>query len=85
LGTLEEVISSPAFHHWHHTRNDHQDHNYSAMVPVVDRLFGTFYLPREWPAEYGTDTPVPDTLVDQMLAPFGPPPKPEPRTSSPEL
>ncbi len=71
LGPLEEVLSSPAFHHWHHTRNDHRDHNYSSMLPIMDRLFGTFYLPREWPAEYGTDTPVPDTLIDQLLAPFG--------------
>ncbi len=28
LGPFEELISSPAFHHWHHTRNDHKDHNY---------------------------------------------------------
>jgi sterol desaturase/sphingolipid hydroxylase (fatty acid hydroxylase superfamily) len=72
LGPLEEVISSPAFHHWHHTLDDHRDHNYSSMLPVMDRLFGTFYLPREWPAAYGTDTPVPRTLGDQLLAPFMP-------------
>ncbi len=77
LGPLEEIISSPAFHHWHHTRDDHKDHNYSSMVPVVDRLFGTFYLPKQWPAKYGTATPVPDALVDQLVAPFGPPSKRE--------
>jgi sterol desaturase/sphingolipid hydroxylase (fatty acid hydroxylase superfamily) len=75
LGPLEELVSTPAFHHWHHTRNDHRDHNYSAMVPVMDRIFGTFYLPRAWPAEYGTDTPVPAGLVDQLVAPFGPRPR----------
>jgi sterol desaturase/sphingolipid hydroxylase (fatty acid hydroxylase superfamily) len=73
LGPLEEVISSPAFHHWHHTLDDHRDHNYSSMLPVMDRVFGTFYLPREWPAAYGTDTPVPRSLGDQLLAPFMPP------------
>jgi sterol desaturase/sphingolipid hydroxylase (fatty acid hydroxylase superfamily) len=72
LGPLEEVISSPAFHHWHHTRNDHRDHNYSSMLPFMDRVFGTFYLPREWPAEYGIDAPMPDTLTGQLLDPFGP-------------
>ena len=72
LGPFEEVLATPAFHHWHHTRNDHRDHNYSAMLPFMDRVFGTFYLPREWPAEYGTDTVVPDTLTEQLLAPFMP-------------
>jgi sterol desaturase/sphingolipid hydroxylase (fatty acid hydroxylase superfamily) len=28
LGPLEELISSPAFHHWRHTFEDHKDHNY---------------------------------------------------------
>ncbi len=66
------MLSSPAFHHWHHTRDDHRDHNYSAMLPVMDRVFGTFYLPREWPAAYGTDTPVPEGLIGQLLDPLAP-------------
>ena len=73
LGPLEQLISSPAFHHWHHTRDDHCDHNYSSMLPFVDRMFGTFYLPRAWPAAYGADTPMPHTLSGQFLEPFGPP------------
>jgi sterol desaturase/sphingolipid hydroxylase (fatty acid hydroxylase superfamily) len=72
LGFLEEVISTPAFHHWHHTREDHKDRNYSAMVPVMDRVFGTFYLPRHWPAEYGTDTHMPESVSGQILEPFAP-------------
>jgi sterol desaturase/sphingolipid hydroxylase (fatty acid hydroxylase superfamily) len=70
LGPLEEVISSPAFHHWHHTLHDHRDHNYSSMLPFMDRVFGTFYLPRHWPSEYGTDTPVAVGIVGQFLDPF---------------
>ncbi len=75
LGPLEQLIASPAFHHWHHTRDDHRDHNYASMLPFVDRLFGTFYLPREWPAAYGTDTAVPPELTEQLLSPFFPAPK----------
>ncbi|HEX4180900.1 MAG TPA: sterol desaturase family protein [Caulobacteraceae bacterium] len=75
LGPLEEVIASPAFHHWHHTRDDHRDHNYSSMLPFMDRVFGTFYLPREWPAAYGADTPVSASLGGQLLDPFVPPPR----------
>jgi sterol desaturase/sphingolipid hydroxylase (fatty acid hydroxylase superfamily) len=78
LGPLEEVIATPAFHHWHHTFDDHKDHNYAAMLPVFDRLFGTFYLPKAWPADYGTATPMPDDLVGQLLEPFAPRPKATP-------
>jgi sterol desaturase/sphingolipid hydroxylase (fatty acid hydroxylase superfamily) len=82
LGPLEELISSPAFHHWHHSRDDHRDHNYSSMVPVMDRVFGTFYLPREWPAAYGTDTPVADDIRGQFLQPFARPAKAPDRLSA---
>jgi len=72
LGPLEELIATPAFHHWHHTRDDHKDHNYAAMLPVMDRIFGSFYLPKSWPAAYGTATPVPAGLLNQLLDPFAP-------------
>jgi sterol desaturase/sphingolipid hydroxylase (fatty acid hydroxylase superfamily) len=58
LGWLEWVISTPAYHHWHHTNDGPEvlNKNYAAMLPFVDRLFGTHYLPREeWPVKYGID------------------------------
>ena len=70
LGPLEWVLSSPAFHHWHHTRDDHQDHNYASMLPVFDRIFGTHYVPKHWPAAYGTATPMPPGVVGQLLEPL---------------
>ena len=42
------------------------------MLPVMDRVFGTFYLPKAWPADYGTATPMPGALVGQILDPFAP-------------
>ena len=36
-GRSRRCCRSPAFHHWHHTREDHKDHNYSSMLPVMDR------------------------------------------------
>jgi len=72
FGPLEQLVSTPAFHHWHHTRHDHRDRNYAATFPWVDRIFGSFYLPREWPAEYGTDTPVGASLPRQLVQPFMP-------------
>lgn len=70
LGPLEWLISTPAFHHWHHTMTDHKDHNYAAMLPWVDRLFGTHYLPRHWPEAYGTETKLPTSLLGQLAHPF---------------
>jgi hypothetical protein len=52
--------------------HDHKDHNYSPMLPFIDRLFGSFYLPKTWPAEYGTSTPMPNHLIGQLVDPFAP-------------
>ena len=74
LGPLEWLVSTPAFHHWHHTNDANRDRNYSALFPVVDRLFGTHHLPGHWPPAYGVDTPLRPAMIDQLLDPFGPPP-----------
>jgi sterol desaturase/sphingolipid hydroxylase (fatty acid hydroxylase superfamily) len=80
LGWFEEVLATPAFHHWHHTLDDHKDHNYASMLPFMDRVFGTFYLPKAWPEHYGTTTPMPETISGQLLEPFAPAAAMPPRT-----
>ena len=70
FGWLEQLIATPAFHHWHHTRTEHIDRNYATMFPWMDRVFGTLHLPRQWPREYGVDTPVSSRLHEQIIAPF---------------
>ncbi len=70
FGLLENLVATPAFHHWHHTRRDQIDRNYSAMLPFVDRLFGTWYVPRHWPSDYGTDHPVPANVSTQIIEPM---------------
>ena len=48
LGPLKYVLCSPRYHHWHHSSDDEAiDKNYVAHLPVIDWLFGTFYLPRD--------------------------------------
>jgi sterol desaturase/sphingolipid hydroxylase (fatty acid hydroxylase superfamily) len=72
FGWLEWLISTPGFHHWHHT-NDSPDvinKNYAAMLPWVDKCFGTFYLPAEWPEKYGSDTPVAQDITGQLMDPM---------------
>ena len=73
FGWLERLVATPAFHHWHHTLDGHINKNYAAMLPWLDRAFGTFHLPaRQWPTQYGTDTPVGATLGEQLVRPLLP-------------
>jgi len=72
FGWFSFLISTPAFHHWHHTNDEHINKNYASMLPFMDKLFGTWYMPRQWPSKYGTDTPMAPDLAGQLLQPFLP-------------
>lgn len=77
LGPLEHLVATPAFHHWHHTLENPRDRNFASMLPLMDRLFGTYYVPRgQWPAAYGIDTPMPATVLGQLAHPVLPARKP---------
>jgi sterol desaturase/sphingolipid hydroxylase (fatty acid hydroxylase superfamily) len=71
-GPLRRVIASPRFHRWHHTdETEARDKNFAGMFPLWDVLFGTYFMPRDrMPVRFGTDTPVPDGLIGQLLFPF---------------
>ena len=73
FGILNYILTTPQYHHWHHSdREEAKDINYAINLPVIDMLFGTFYLPRdEWPDTYGIQgKPVPRGIVRQFLYPF---------------
>ncbi len=72
FGPLEWLVATPAFHHWHHTNDgpDLIDKNYASMLPWVDRLFGTHYLPARLPEAYGIDAKLPQSLTGQLLYPL---------------
>ena len=85
LGWLEWVVSTPAFHHWHHTNDGPEriNKNYAALLPCVDQMFGTLYLPaQQWPDRYGIDGKVPADLPGQILHPLLPGPTPTRTTDS---
>jgi sterol desaturase/sphingolipid hydroxylase (fatty acid hydroxylase superfamily) len=70
LGPLEWVISTPRFHHWHHAEEP-ANRNYSSMLPVLDRIFGTSYLPKgQWPPRYGISGTVPESWTEQLVQPL---------------
>jgi len=53
------VINTPEWHHWHHSI-DPEAHDKNFGLPVIDKLFGTAYLPKDRrPTGFGTHDPVP--------------------------
>lgn len=73
LGALEYLVATPAFHHWHHTNDGpaYVNKNFAPLLPWVDRIFGTLYLPaKERPTRYGIDQSLPPSLLGQLLHPF---------------
>ena len=73
LGPFEWLLTTPGFHHWHHTYGGKvRDCNYASMFPWLDRVFGTHHLPNVWPDRYGIEEPMPDTLAGQFVEPFVP-------------
>ncbi|HEY8217859.1 MAG TPA: sterol desaturase family protein [Acidimicrobiia bacterium] len=68
---LRWVVNTPQWHHWHHSSHEEaRDKNFG--VPVVDRIFGTAYMPKGvYATEFGIPDPVPVTsYVRQMAYPF---------------
>lgn len=84
FGPLEWLVSTPAFHHWHHTRSGPIDRNYASTLPWLDWLFGTFHMPRgTWPESYGIQEKIPDSLAGQLVYPLSPTAPPPTLPSSP--
>lgn len=70
LAWLEKVLATPRFHHWHHANDGESTHgkNYAALLPFLDRCFGTAHLPADaYPTRYGSTTPVPDGFLAQLV------------------
>jgi sterol desaturase/sphingolipid hydroxylase (fatty acid hydroxylase superfamily) len=62
------VINTPEWHHWHHAL-DREAINTNFGTPVIDRLFGTAYLPKgKVPSGFGTPDPVPAVGWARQLA-----------------
>lgn len=74
FGPLRWLWASPEFHRWHHSTDPTaRGKNFSGFLPLLDVLFGTFYMPRgQVPTEYGVglDEPIPATYLAQLLYPF---------------
>jgi sterol desaturase/sphingolipid hydroxylase (fatty acid hydroxylase superfamily) len=73
LGPFKYVLASPVFHRWHHTAPDEGgEKNFASTFPVIDWMFGTFYMPEDkLPKEYGIDDKkFPEGFGSQLIYPF---------------
>ena len=73
LGPFRYVIATPVFHRWHHTAADRGgEKNFAATFPVLDLIFGTFYMPKgELPDRYGiAEREFPTSFPAQLVHPF---------------
>lgn len=72
FGWFDRVFVTPRFHHWHHgIEKEAIDVNFAVHFPVLDWIFGTYYLPKEeWPSGYGIKQPMPKGFIKQFLYPF---------------
>lgn len=78
LGPFKYVIAGPIFHRWHHTAVERGGNmNFASTFPVLDLMFGTFYMPKDKvPDAYGVADPMPKSFAGQMLYPFRPASRP---------
>lgn len=70
---IGRFIVTPRFHHWHHGLDAEAiDVNFAIHFPLLDRLFGTYHLPRKaWPSGYGiAGHPVPRSYWGQFWYPL---------------
>ena len=70
---FKPLLVTPRFHHWHHgIEPEAVDVNFAVHFPILDRLFGTYYMPaRLWSSGYGVGGhPVPNGFMQQMVYPF---------------
>ena len=69
---LEPYLVMPRYHHWHHSsQKEAIDKNFAIHFPWIDRLFGTYYFPAEWPVAYGLDAEeIPRGFIRQTYEPF---------------
>ncbi|WP_035563188.1 sterol desaturase family protein [Hymenobacter sp. IS2118] len=73
FGFLKYLLVTPQFHHWHHCEDPaHYGKNFAIHFPLIDKVFGTYYLPgNEWPDATGVrEGSYPKGYLKQLTHPF---------------
>lgn len=73
FGPLKYIFTTPQYHHWHHCEDPkYYGHNFASIFPVIDIIFGTYYLPGKlWPEGTGVhESAYPKGFLKQTIYPF---------------
>lgn len=73
FGPFRFLFASPVFHRWHHTsEKEGMNTNFAPTIPLLDIMFGTFYMPKDRvPELYGVSgSDIPESFIGQMIWPF---------------
>lgn len=73
FGLLKYIFATPQYHHWHHCEDPkYYGKNFSTIFTFIDRIFGTYYLPKDvWPEGTGVhEGSYPKGYLKQMIHPF---------------
>ena len=69
---LAKCLVTPKYHHWHHaSQKEGLDKNFAIHFPWIDKIFGTYHYPDEWPRGYGLQAEqISPGFVRQIIEPF---------------
>lgn len=69
---LAKCLVTPKYHHWHHTsQKEGLDKNFAIHFPWIDKIFGTYHYPDEWPRGYGLEgKQLSPGFIRQTIEPF---------------
>lgn len=73
FGKFKYMFASPVFHRWHHTtQQEGMNKNFAPTFPLLDVMFGTFYMPEgKLPEHYGVDgADIPEDFIGQIAWSF---------------
>jgi sterol desaturase/sphingolipid hydroxylase (fatty acid hydroxylase superfamily) len=72
-GPFRYVLASPVFHRWHHADENSEAHdkNFAPTFPILDVIFGTFYMPKGvLPEGFGVEGAPSEGFLAQLVYPF---------------
>jgi sterol desaturase/sphingolipid hydroxylase (fatty acid hydroxylase superfamily) len=69
---IKLFLTTPQIHHWHHSSDiEALDKNFAVAFSFIDRIFGTFYCPKNWPQRYGLyKEHISENFLKQLIYPF---------------
>lgn len=73
FGFLKYIFTTPQYHYWHHCEDPkYYGKNFASIFPVIDMMFGTYYLPgKTWPEGTGVhESQYPKGFIKQTIYPF---------------